>query len=144
MIDQYIMETLRRVQQELAEADVEAEKLEKKRASLRQTVLVLQSQMGIEAMATRPLSLTEAILLVLKGSPGYVTVPEVMDRLFALGYSAQTTSVASILCRLHKTGRIESLIGPHQTVGYGWKTETTKVERQEAARALAGKARKKS
>jgi hypothetical protein len=137
-------EALKKAQQELAEADAEAEKLEKRRASLRQTVSVLQMQMGIDIFSSRSLSLTEAIVLVVKGSPGYVTVKDVMDRLFALGYSAQTPSVATILSRLHKHGKIESLIGPNRMVGYGWKTETTKADRQTGKRVATRKDVKRS
>ena len=99
MPEQYA-EALKKAQQELAAANIEAESLEKKRAQLRQTIAVLQSMMGIKVESEE--SLTESILMVLKAWPGNATASDVMDRLFMMGFQAQTASVATILSRLAK------------------------------------------
>jgi hypothetical protein len=136
------IETLRQAEKELADADAEAEELDRKRAKLRQTVAVLQTLTGVKVENDQ--SLTDAILLVVKAAPGFVTASEVMDRLFMMGFHAQTASVATILSRLAKTGKVNGAIGPNRSAGYGWKTETTKAEREAAWRAAAAKAGKKS
>jgi hypothetical protein len=140
MAEEY-RDALKKAEKELADADAEAEALDRKRARLRQTVAVLQTLTGVTVENDQ--SLTEAILLVVKASPGFVSASEVMDRLFMMGFHAQTASVATILSRLAKTGKLIGAIGPNRSAGYGWKTEMTKAERDATWRALATKAGKK-
>ncbi len=141
MADSY-EKALRDAEHSLAEWTVKAEEAERETAKLRQTIAVLKSQLGLAPDNTE--SLTDAILLVLKAWPGNVTAPQVMDRLFMMGYNAQTASVATILSRLAKQGKIEALRG-FGTVGYGWKNglSLTKAERLTAQKELASKAPKK-
>lgn len=135
---------LTKAQKELAKCDAEAEELERKRARLRQTIASLQSTMGISVQSDE--SMTETILMVLKAWPGAATVSEVTERLIIFGFQAQTASVATILSRLAKNGKIESLRDQNGSgkVGYGWKKDLSKPEREAARRTLAAKAGKKS
>ena len=72
--------------------------------------LDMGAQTGVSVESDQ--TLTEAILLIVKGSPGAVTATEVMDKLFMLGLQAQTTSVASILSRLAENRKIMCLRAP--------------------------------
>jgi hypothetical protein len=139
MIDSY-EKALRDAERTLAAWDAKAEEADRERAKLRQTIAVLKSQLGLAPDNTE--SLTDAILLVLKAWPGNVTAPQVMERLFIMGYNAQTTSVATILSRLANQRKIEALRG-FGTVGYGWKTDLTKGARLNAQKELASKAPKR-
>ena len=134
-------DALAKAQRELAECEVQMRELEVKRAKLRQTVAVLASLTG--AVVPQERSLTEAVLMAVKASPGYVVANQVVELLAQMGIQAQRASVATILCRLSKRGDIAHAIGPNAEEGYTWKTETTKVERLLAKRELLGKAAKK-
>jgi len=109
------------------------------------SVLYTQAVLGLDMSAQTGVSvgkeqtLTEAILLIVKGSPGAVTATEVMDKLFMLGFQAQTTSVASILGRLAENRKIMCLRDPRGSslLGYEWKTPRTKSEMQAANKAAA-------
>jgi predicted transcriptional regulator len=133
---------LKAAQKELADCENAADKLDCQKAKLRQTIASLQSQLGVAV--ERSSSLTEAILTALKANPGYSRAVEVARQLQHLGYTAAYTSVATILARLAKNGRITHAVGPDESTGYAWKTDTTKQEQQEAKKALAGKAPKNS
>ena len=137
-------EALKQVEAELAEADALAVEVERKRAALRQEAAVLRARLGV--VQPEDQSLTDAVLMVVKGWPGYATAGEVMERLFMMGFHVQTASVATILCRLAKNGQIESLVGPNRTAGYGWKTEVNNRDMQAARRAatVIGKKRKET
>jgi hypothetical protein len=133
---------LRDAEGALAEWDAKAQQADRERAKLRQTISVLKSQLGLAPDNTE--SLTAAILLVLKTWPGDATVPEVLERLFIMGYNAQRTSVATILSRLAKQGKIEALRDyASSAVGYGWKADLTKAERLNARKELASRAPKR-
>jgi predicted transcriptional regulator len=121
--------------------DLKVMEIERERAKLRQTVAVLQSQLGITPQNIE--SLTEAILLVLKAWPGCMTTSEILQRLTAMGYQPHRTSVSTLLSRLTRQGKIVSLIGPGGAVGYEWKTEVPKAERLNAQKELASKSPKK-
>lgn len=109
------------------------------------SVLYTQAVLGLDMSAQTGVSvgkeqaLTEAILLIVKGSPGAVTATDVMDKLFMLGFQAQTTSVASILSRLAENRKIMCLRDPRGSIllGYEWKTPRTKPEMQAANKAAA-------
>jgi predicted transcriptional regulator len=132
---------LKKATRALTELDLKAMEIERERAKLRQTIAVLQSQLGITPENIE--SLTDAILLVLKAWPGCATTAEVLQRLSAMGYQPHRTSVSTLLSRLTKQGKIASLIGPGGSVGYEWKTDLTKVERLTAQKELASKAPRK-
>lgn len=109
------------------------------------SVLYTQAVLGLDMSAQTGVSvgkeqtLTEAILLTIKGSPGAVTATEVMDKLFMLGFQAQTTSVASILSRLAENRKIICLRDQRgsSVLGYKWKTPRTKSEMLAAKKAAA-------
>lgn len=128
-------EALTKAQQELAECDAAIERLEFKRARLRLTVADLQLLMGIKVKNEE--SLTEAILMIVKGTPGYVTAVQVMDRMFMFGFHVQTASIATILSRLAKKGKIISAVYDDRIRGYAWKTDATQAERNAAMRTVA-------
>lgn len=127
---------LRDAERSLAEWTAKATEAEHQTAKLRQTIAVLKSQLGLAPDNTG--SLTSAILLVLKAWPGNATTTDVMDRLFMMRYNAQTTSVATILSRLAKQGKIEAL-RLHGMVGYGWKNglSLTRADHLKARKELA-------
>jgi hypothetical protein len=135
-------DALKKAQRELAECNAAADELERKRARLRQTVAVLQSLMGIEARLDQ--SLTDAILMAVKASLGYVTAAQVVDLLVEMGYQVQPASVATILSRLTKNSKIIHAVGPNAQTGYAWRRDTTQTERISAKRDLATKAGKAS
>jgi hypothetical protein len=130
-------DALKKAEKELAEADAAAGELDRKRAKLRLTVAALQSMTGVKVKSDQ--TLTDAILMIVKGSPGAVTATEVMDKLFMLGLQAQTASVATILSRLAKVGKIICLRDPggSSLLGYEWKTPRTKSEMLTANKAVA-------
>jgi predicted transcriptional regulator len=99
--------------------------------------LDMGAQSGVSVESDR--TLTEAILLIVKGSPGAVTASEVMEKLFMLGLQAQTASVASILSRLAENRKIMCLRDPggSSLLGYEWKTPRTKSEMLAANKAAA-------
>jgi hypothetical protein len=130
-------DAMKEAQRELADCDAAIEKLERKQAKLRQTVAVLQSLMGIEVPHEQ--SLTEAILMTVKASVGYVTTVQVLKMLAEMNYKVQPASVATILSRLVKNGQIASAASPQGFNGYAWKTATTKPERLAALRTLITK-----
>lgn len=141
MTDSY-EKALRDAERSLAEWTAKATEAERQTAKLRQTIAVLKSQLGLAPDNTE--SLTTAILLVLKAWPGNATTNDVMDRLFMMGYNAQTASVATILSRLAKHGKIEAL-KMHGLAGYGWKNglSLTQADHLSARKELASKAPKK-
>lgn len=99
---------------ELAALDSAAEELERKRAKVRQGILVLRSMLGLEGDNEQ--SLTDAILNVMKASTGFITAPMVADRLIMAGYQVQIATVATILSRMLKDNQLEK--GP--AGGYRW------------------------
>ncbi len=103
MVEVYA-DALRKAAQELAEADAAAVELDRKRAKLRLTVAALKSMTGESAENEQ--TVTDAILTIVKGSSGSVTAIDVMDKLFMMGMQAQTASVATILSRLAKDGKV--------------------------------------
>lgn len=126
----------------LTEVNTQIAELDLKRAKLMQTVAVLQSQLGLPA--ENATSLTDAILLVIKGWPGCATAAQVIDRLFMMGYEVQAASVATILSRLAKQGKVMArLAQDRKSVGYEWFMDTTRAERLTAQKELASKAPKK-
>jgi hypothetical protein len=74
--------------------------------------------------------------MMVKSTPGYVTATDVMDRMFMFGFQVQMASIASILSRLAKNGKIIHAVGPSNQTGYAWKTDTTQSERNAAVRAI--------
>ena len=87
------------------------------------------------AESGRPLTFTEAILFVLRGSPGFMTAAEVEEWLFRRGYFAhQPNMVATILSNMAKDGKINGAIGPNGLIGYGLNEEMTKEQREAAER----------
>jgi len=132
---------LKRAEKELADCEARISELDHKRAQLRQTIVVLKSQLGIKV--EKEGSMTDAILLVLQAWPGAATVQEIVERLTIMGYEPQTPSVATILSRLTRTRRIASWFGDEGEIGYEWNEELTKVQRETARRELAGKAPKR-
>ena len=107
---------LQQAQTELAALDTAAEELERKRAKVRQTILVLRSMLGLEAENEQ--SLTVAILSVVKASTGFITAPMVADRLIMAGYQVQIATVATILSRLLKDGHLKKDL--ENNTGYIW------------------------
>lgn len=130
---------LNKALKELADCDAAADKLECQRARLRQTVAILQSQLGIDV--ERGSSLTGAILTAVKANPGYSRAVDIAKDLQQLGYNAPYSSVATILARLAKTGQVTHAIGPDRSLGYAWKIDTTRPERNDARKALVEKAK---
>ncbi len=130
-------EALEQAERELANVDAAAEELELKRAKLRQTTAVLRSQLGI-AVAPEA-SLTDSILTILKAWNGFATVPQVLERLIIMGYQVQSTTVASILSRLVKTGQV--LGGRGISPGYAWKEPLSSSEVLSAQSAVMKKSR---
>jgi hypothetical protein len=75
---------------------------------------------------SRSLTVTEAIRrLVLTDESGLITAAEVSRRLEQLGYGVPSRSLATILSRLAKDGKISHLVGPSRTALYG---PTTKAD----------------
>jgi hypothetical protein len=107
---------LQQAQTELAALDTAAEELERKRAKARQTILVLRSMLGLEDEDEQ--SLTDAILNVVKASTDFITAPMVADRLIMAGYQVQIATVATILSRLLKDGKLKK--DPENNTGYKW------------------------
>ncbi len=135
---------LKKAENELAKCNSAMSVLELKRTKLRQTIAGLQAQLGIPVQ--REVTLTEAILLVVKMSDGHVRASEVTRWLTDVGYEAQYPSVATILNRLSKPmqRQIDCFVDRESGVnGYIWRAELTKAERLEAHRELASKAPKK-
>ena len=136
------MSALKKAEQELVACEAEFAKWDRKRAELRHSVVVLQKLAGVDVIPEQ--TMTEAILLSLKAMPGMSTVPQVVDLLTQMGFkSVHIGSVATILCRLHKDGKIQSLrVSPESKQAvYGWKDETTRDERNQARKILAHKGR---
>jgi flagellar hook-basal body complex protein FliE len=131
-------------QTELAALDAAAEELERKRAKLRQTILVLRSMLGLETENEQ--SLTDAILSVLKASTDFITAPMVADRLIMAGYQVQIATVATILSRLLKDGHLKKDL--ENNAGYKWAGFTNFAEQlakypiQTQTPALFGRPRK--
>jgi hypothetical protein len=107
---------LQRAQTELAALDTAAEELERKRAKARHAILALRSMLGLEAGNEQ--SLTDAILNVVKASTGFITAPMVADRLIMAGFQVQIATVATILSRLLKEGRLKKDV--ENNTGYIW------------------------
>ena len=107
---------LQQAQTELVALDIVAEELERKRAKVRQTILVLRSMLGLETENEQ--SLTGAILSVVKASTGFITAPMVADRLIMAGYHVQIATVATILSRLLKDGHLKKDL--ENNTGYKW------------------------
>jgi len=133
-------EALKKAQQELADCDAAVDELERKRAKLRQTIVSLQSLMGVQVEQDQ--SLTDAILMTIRATPGYSRCSDVVRRLHDMGYRGHGRSVATILSRLAKTGQIVHDTSPDHATGYTWRTDTTKGERLEAKKTLAKKSGK--
>jgi hypothetical protein len=95
---------LRRAVAELAEVDRQAEEIERRRAMLRQSVAVLQTLAGDQPDQER--SVTSSILTILKASPGPLPTSQIIQRLVSMGHAPQATSVATLLSRLSRDGKI--------------------------------------
>jgi hypothetical protein len=134
-------DALKKAQKELAECEAAADRLEAQRAKLRQTVAVLQSMVGVKVEQDQ--SLTDAILMVIKGAQGYMRAADVVARLDQMGFQVQPRSVASILSRLTKNSQIIYAVGDDDSIGYAWKVDTTKAERQDTNKSLAAMSKKK-
>jgi hypothetical protein len=128
---------LNKAQKELVQCNAELDALERKQATLQQTVAVLQSVLGIEVPQEQ--NLTESILMAIKGSLGYMKASQVTELLGQMGHTAQQTSVATILSRLSKSGKIIHAVGPDGITGYAWKTEVPRQERTATLKTLARK-----
>lgn len=131
---------LRSAEEELAACDAKADEVERKRAKLRQTISVLKSLLGMKAEIDE--SLTSAVLSVAKAADGFVTASQVMDRLVMTGFQVQTTTVATILSRLAKSGQLLAGRSAEGT-GYRWEgSAADRLERQvELSRKLAKRVR---
>jgi hypothetical protein len=115
---------LRSAEVELATCDAEADKLERKRAQLRQIISDLKSLLGMKLEIDE--SLTSAVLGAAKATDGFVTAAQVMDRLVLRGFQVQTTTVATILSRLAKSGQ---LLAGRSVEGTGYRWEGSASER---------------
>jgi Ca2+-binding EF-hand superfamily protein len=109
-------QALKKAQKELAETNIAAENLERKRAKLRQTIAVLQSLMGSANVNEQ--SLTDAIMTFAKAANGYITTAEVMERLITMGFESENATVATILSRMVKEGQLEK--DAEGRKGYRW------------------------
>ncbi len=129
--------SLEEAQQELAVCEEKITTLERQRANLRQIIAILQAKLGMDD-AERPKTLTDAILLVVKGTRERESImaSDIVGRLEQMGVDAEPRSVATILSRLHKEGRINSW-KMHNSVGYEWKGVRTKSDSLNALKALA-------
>jgi hypothetical protein len=131
-------DALEKAKQELAQCELQIRELDGKRAKLRQTISVLASLTGVEVTQER--TLTESVLLAVTALPGYSTAVQVTEMLVQTGNPAQHASVAAILSRSSKLGKIGYSVNPDNGVpGYTSVPETTKAERIQAQRTLAGK-----
>jgi len=137
MTDAY-REALKKAEQELADSNSQAEKLERQRAKLRQTIAVLRSLLGAEARPDG--SITDAILTVTKAGNGFITAAHVMDRLVMMGYQIQTATVATILSRLAKNGHLVTTSSADGGTGYAWNPSTTDSQRRDVLREAMEKA----
>lgn len=131
--------SLKEAEQKLAACEQKIEKLEKDRAMLRHMIAVLRTSLGIEPKDNP--SLTDAILLAVKSSREMecLTAAQVVQILQNMNIDAKPRSVATILSRLFKEGRLNSYLDkPFGSVaGYEWKGARTKDETLAAKRALA-------
>ena len=100
---------------QLAALDREAEELDRKRARARQAILVLRPFLGIKQV--RGEGLTGAILDDVKGADRFLTAAQVAERLNVSGFEVKTTTVATILSRLHKAGKLKK---DAEISGYAW------------------------
>jgi hypothetical protein len=134
MKEEPYIEALKKAQEELAECDAAAHELDCKRARLRQTIVGLQSLMGMDVQEEKPHSQTEAIRSILKVTPG-LTSGQVSDRLVEMGYEPEPRSVATILSRLAKAGQIMH----DSTNGYSYGSRAAVISRMRQKRMKARK-----
>jgi hypothetical protein len=132
---------LKKAGRALAELDAKAMEIERERAKLRQTVAVLRSQLGLDAESIA--SLTDAIVLIIKGSPGCLRTPDILNRLTAMGYEPSRTSVSTLLSRLTRQGKITGRRSDEGLQVYEWNTQASRVERENPRREVADNAKKK-
>ena len=104
MADEAYEVALRRALVELAEVDRQAEEIERRRATLRQSVAVLQTLAGCQPDQEQ--SVTGSILTILKASAGPLPTAGIVQRLISMGHTPQPTSVATLLSRLAQQGKI--------------------------------------
>jgi hypothetical protein len=116
-MDEAYESALQAAVKELAECDAKADQLERRRAQLRQTIAVLQTQLGNDVRSNE--SMTEAILTITKAANDFITASEVVERLLKMRFNASSASVATILSRLTKAGTLLYGIGAGGN-GYMW------------------------
>jgi hypothetical protein len=106
MADEAYETALRKALSELAKVDRQADDIERRRATLRQSVAVLQTLAGNHSDHEQQQSVTGAILTILKASPGPLPVTQIIQRLQSMGYTPQAKSVATLVSRLAQQGKI--------------------------------------
>ncbi len=114
MAEEAYESALRQALNELAEVDRQAEEIERRQATLRQSVAVLQTLAGGHPEQER--SVTGSILTILKASPGPLRTAQIVERLVSMGHTVQPTSVATLLSRLAQQGKITKADD-----GYEWR-----------------------
>lgn len=129
--------TLKQAQRELEECNEAISILERKRANLMQIITSLQAKLGGDIEI--PKTLTDAILLVVMGTRERESIRavDVVSRLKEMQIPASPRSVATILSRLAREGRLYSWKGPNGEIGYEWKGVRTKSDALNATRMLA-------
>jgi predicted transcriptional regulator len=103
MTEEY-QEALRKALSELSEVERQAQQIELRRATLRQSVAVLQTLAG--GRVDHDLSVTDSILTVLQANPGPLPTAQIVQRLTSMGHTPQPSSVATLLSRLAQQGKI--------------------------------------
>jgi hypothetical protein len=136
MKEEPYVEALKKAQEELAECDAAARELDCKRAKLRQTIVGLQSLMGVDVQEEQPHSQTEAIRSILKVTSG-LTSGQVSGRLAEMGYKPQSRSVATILSRLVKSEQITH--DPNSGYSYGSRASALGRMRRRRGTAKQGR-----
>jgi hypothetical protein len=106
---------LKQMKADLAALDREAEELERKRARLRQGILVLRQTLGNKPGSGE--SLTDAILDQVKGAVFSLTAAQAADCLRVCGFEVTRATVATILSRLLKAGQLKKNA---ENSGYVW------------------------
>jgi len=109
---------IREAKKQLKSANEAAEKLDRRRAKLRQAIVVLQSLAGENAV-DRPennRSLTEATLEIIQAADGKLTTSEILEGLHVSGYTVNARSVATILSRFVRIRQLRK-----ESNGYRWR-----------------------
>ena len=113
---------IREAKEELRLANEAAEKLDRKRAKLRQVIAVLQSLAGQSTVnrSGNGRSLTEATLEIVRAADGKLKTSEIIEGLNLSGYTVNARAVANILSRFVRTRHLK-----RESDGYRWRGVVT-------------------